>query len=204
MSALFTTSGVHAGWAWSSAATTPDTIGAAIDVPPARMYCPLPVMQAGQIAVNALPGARFETIFEPGAQMSGLATPCSVFPAELQVVGSSSLLALMPLSSTARYSSLSCLHSLPQDILKIAKPFADDLCGYRRDSSFVKMIIELARTLELDVVAEGIEQEGQLAALRELGCGFGQGFLFGHPATPRAEAPSAADAVPTAPLRHSA
>ena len=55
------------------------------------------------------------------------------------------------------YSSLSYLHSLPLDTLKIAKPFIDGLTSGRREASFVGMIVDLARTLELEVIAEGIE-----------------------------------------------
>ena len=49
------------------------------------------------------------------------------------------------------------------------------------------MIVDLARTLELDVIAEGIETPAQLAALRELGVEFGQGYLLGRPSA--AESP---------------
>src|SRR3954469_15262814 len=79
------------------------------------------------------------------------------------------------------YSSLSYLHSLPLDTLKIAKPFIDGLTSGRRESSFVGMIVDLARTLELEVIAEGIETAGQLAALRELNAGLGQGYFLGRP-----------------------
>jgi len=51
------------------------------------------------------------------------------------------------------------------------------------DRAFVRMVLDLATNLELDVVAEGIESAGQLAALGELGCGFGQGFYLGSPAS---------------------
>ena len=74
------------------------------------------------------------------------------------------------------YSSLSYLHSLPLDTLKIAKPFIDGLTSGRRESRFVGMIVDLARTLELEVIAEGIETAEQLAALRELKAGLGQGL----------------------------
>ncbi|MFW6088599.1 MAG: EAL domain-containing protein, partial [Gemmatimonadota bacterium] len=50
-----------------------------------------------------------------------------------------------------------------------------------RDRAIVKMILSLAETLELDVVAEGIETAAQLERLRELGCGWGQGYLFAQP-----------------------
>ena len=80
------------------------------------------------------------------------------------------------------YSSLSYLHSLPLDSLKIAKPFVDGLVGNGREAGFIAMIVDLARTLDLDVIAEGIETPTQLAALRELGVEFGQGYLLGRPA----------------------
>jgi diguanylate cyclase (GGDEF)-like protein len=81
------------------------------------------------------------------------------------------------------YSSLSYLHSLPLDTLKIAKPFIDGLTSGRRESSFVGMIIDLARTLDLEVIAEGIETAEQLAALRELRAGLGQGYFLGRPSS---------------------
>jgi diguanylate cyclase (GGDEF)-like protein len=80
------------------------------------------------------------------------------------------------------YSSLSYLHSLPLDSLKIAKPFVDGLEGDGHDASFIGVIVELARKLGLDVIAEGIETPAQLDALRDLGVEFGQGFLIGRPA----------------------
>jgi EAL domain-containing protein (putative c-di-GMP-specific phosphodiesterase class I) len=80
------------------------------------------------------------------------------------------------------FSSLSYLHSLPLDSLKIAKPFVDGLEGDGRDASFIGVIVELARKLGLDVIAEGIETPGQLNALRELEVELGQGYLVGRPA----------------------
>jgi EAL domain-containing protein (putative c-di-GMP-specific phosphodiesterase class I) len=80
------------------------------------------------------------------------------------------------------YSSLSYLHSLPLDSLKIAKPFVDALEGDGHDASFIGVIVELARKLGLDVIAEGIETPAQLNALRDLGVELGQGFLIGRPA----------------------
>jgi EAL domain-containing protein (putative c-di-GMP-specific phosphodiesterase class I) len=77
------------------------------------------------------------------------------------------------------YSSLSHLRALPIDWLKIGKPFVDD---GGLDRPFLRMILELAADLNLGVVAEGIESGGQLGTLRELGCGFGQGFYLGSPA----------------------
>ena len=92
-------------------------------------------------------------------------------------------------STTSAPATRRCryLHSLPLDTLKIAKPFIDGLTSGRRESSFVGMIVDLARTLELEVIAEGIETAEQLAALRELKAGLGQGYFLGRPsaAAPR-------------------
>ena len=79
------------------------------------------------------------------------------------------------------YSSLSYLRSFPLDILKIAKPFVDGVTGRREERSFVRLIIELANTLSLEVVAEGIESADQLEALHEMGCELGQGFHLSPP-----------------------
>jgi diguanylate cyclase (GGDEF)-like protein len=79
------------------------------------------------------------------------------------------------------YSSLSYLRSFPLDVLKIAKPFVDGVTGRREERSFVRLIVELAGTLGLEVVAEGIESEGQLVVLREMGCDLGQGFYLSPP-----------------------
>jgi diguanylate cyclase (GGDEF)-like protein len=87
------------------------------------------------------------------------------------------------------YSSLSYLHTLPLDMLKIAKSFVDGLSRGGREASFVRMIIELARTLGVGVVAEGIETQEQVNALLALGCDVGQGFYLGRPRSVRDEIP---------------
>jgi diguanylate cyclase (GGDEF)-like protein len=85
------------------------------------------------------------------------------------------------------YSSLSYLHTLPFDMLKIAKSFVDGLARGGREASFVRMIIELARTLGVTVIAEGIESQDQLDALVALECDLGQGFHLGRPQPVRPE-----------------
>ncbi|HET6870123.1 MAG TPA: EAL domain-containing protein [Solirubrobacteraceae bacterium] len=85
------------------------------------------------------------------------------------------------------YSSLSYLHTLPFDMLKIAKSFVDGLARGGREASFVRMIIELARTLGVTVIAEGIETQEQVDALVMLECDLGQGFHLGRPEPVRAE-----------------
>jgi diguanylate cyclase (GGDEF)-like protein len=80
------------------------------------------------------------------------------------------------------YSSLSRLAEFPIESLKIPKPFVDKLLGENPDEAFVDAILRLGDSLGLTAVAEGIEHQAQAARLRELGCRFGQGYLFGRPA----------------------
>jgi EAL domain-containing protein (putative c-di-GMP-specific phosphodiesterase class I) len=79
------------------------------------------------------------------------------------------------------YSSLSYLRQLPVDVLKIAKPFVDDLASEQPNVDFVRAIVGLASALRLGVVAEGIETAEQLRWLRSLGCELGQGYHLSHP-----------------------
>ncbi|MCU1380232.1 MAG: hypothetical protein JWN29_3215 [Acidimicrobiales bacterium] len=80
------------------------------------------------------------------------------------------------------YSSLSYLNRFPVDTLKIDKSFVDALGeGGGNEKVLLQAIIGLGRTLELRVVAEGIEQPEQRDSLQALGCGLGQGYLFARP-----------------------
>ena len=79
------------------------------------------------------------------------------------------------------YSSLSYLRRFPVDILKIDRSFVSGVGDGSQDSVLTEAIVMLARTLQLKVVAEGIEQPAQLAFLRELGCDLGQGYYFARP-----------------------
>ena len=79
------------------------------------------------------------------------------------------------------YSSLSHLQRLPVNGLKIARPFVKGLADPEADSRLVRGIIELAHSLGLHLVAEGIETTEQREALLSLGCLLGQGFLFARP-----------------------
>jgi diguanylate cyclase (GGDEF)-like protein len=79
------------------------------------------------------------------------------------------------------FSGLSYLRHLPADIIKIDRSFVMDLPRGRSAVTLITSIVELARTLGLDVVAEGVETEGQRRALAELDCGSAQGYLFARP-----------------------
>jgi EAL domain-containing protein (putative c-di-GMP-specific phosphodiesterase class I) len=79
------------------------------------------------------------------------------------------------------YSSLDHLHSFPFDILKIDRSFVTRMTQGDQALHIVKTIIELARALGMDVVAEGVETRQQHDLLRDLGCRYGQGFLYARP-----------------------
>jgi diguanylate cyclase (GGDEF)-like protein len=82
------------------------------------------------------------------------------------------------------YSSLAYLQQLPVDELKIDKLFVARLGQDPRQSAFVGALIQLAHTLSLDVIAEGIEHEQQWTELRALGCNAAQGYWIGRPVPP--------------------
>jgi len=79
------------------------------------------------------------------------------------------------------FSSLSYLRQLPIDVLKLDKSFVDNVSNSDDQHAVVRTVLELAQTLHLDVIAEGIETEEELHALTEMGCGFGQGYVVSHP-----------------------
>ena len=81
------------------------------------------------------------------------------------------------------YSSLSHLREFTVDVLKVDGSFVHEMAGDPRVAALVKGIIALARSLEMDVVAEGVESEVQREALLGCGCERMQGYLFGHPVT---------------------
>src|SRR5918993_1117901 len=82
------------------------------------------------------------------------------------------------------YSSLAYLKRFPVDELKIDRDFVAGLLSDQEDQAIVTAIINLAHTLGVVAVAEGVESAEQVQRLRELGCDFGQGFHFGRPLPP--------------------
>jgi diguanylate cyclase (GGDEF)-like protein/PAS domain S-box-containing protein len=79
------------------------------------------------------------------------------------------------------YSSLSYLHLLPIDYLKIDRSFVGEMLRQKRNAKIVRIILMLAESLGIEVIAEGIENEAQLNHLKKLDCANGQGFLFSAP-----------------------
>ena len=79
------------------------------------------------------------------------------------------------------YSSLNYLKQFPIDVLKIDRTFVDGLPSGEQDAQIARAIIAMAHSLNLAVIAEGVETHEQLEFLREHGCDEVQGYLFGRP-----------------------
>lgn len=82
------------------------------------------------------------------------------------------------------YSSFAYLKQLAVNKLKIDQSFVHDMVDDAGDAAIVKAIIQLGHTLELSVIAEGVENEKQLTLLKEYGCDDAQGYLFSKPLSP--------------------
>ena len=81
------------------------------------------------------------------------------------------------------YSSLSYLHQLPLDTLKIDRAFINKIEKNKKSLQIVEAIMNLSNTLDINVVAEGIETQKQMGILTNLGCDFCQGFHISKPLT---------------------
>jgi EAL domain-containing protein (putative c-di-GMP-specific phosphodiesterase class I) len=79
------------------------------------------------------------------------------------------------------YSSLAYLARLPVRILKMDREFIADIERDERGAAIVSSVIDMGRRLGMDVVAEGVEDAGQMQVLQDMGCKFLQGWLFGRP-----------------------
>jgi EAL domain-containing protein (putative c-di-GMP-specific phosphodiesterase class I) len=79
------------------------------------------------------------------------------------------------------YSSLAYLRRFPVDTLKIERSFVERIGEQSDDAALANTIVQLGQSLGMSTVAEGIEEYGQLAALRDLGCEYAQGYYFARP-----------------------
>src|SRR5512142_3194112 len=79
------------------------------------------------------------------------------------------------------HSSLSYLQLFPVSALKIDRSFISKLTGKGDNQEIITHIVSLAKSLNFDVIAEGVEMEHQLNNVQNLECGYGQGFLFARP-----------------------
>lgn len=82
------------------------------------------------------------------------------------------------------YSALSYLRQFPIDVLKIDRSFVPGNWNTETDGAILQTIVDLARAFQLAVVVEGIETQDQLERLRDMGCEYGQGYLFARPLDP--------------------
>ncbi|MGH2785495.1 MAG: putative bifunctional diguanylate cyclase/phosphodiesterase [Actinomycetota bacterium] len=82
------------------------------------------------------------------------------------------------------YSSLSYLSRFPIDVLKIDRSFVEGLAVGPEDSALARAIVQIARTLKMQAIAEGIEHPEQVTRLLALGCELGQGYLLARPVSP--------------------
>ena len=104
------------------------------------------------------------------------------------------------------YSSLSYLHRFPLNVLKVDRSFVTNILDKPESCDVINSIVGLARSMGLQVVAEGAEHEDQVEVLKRLGCDFGQGFVFNRPLDAvaamtllRARDPATPEPVPLAP-----
>ncbi|MBO4900030.1 MAG: bifunctional diguanylate cyclase/phosphodiesterase [Lachnospiraceae bacterium] len=79
------------------------------------------------------------------------------------------------------YSSLSYLNSIPANLLKIDKTFIDGVSSSDKAKQYVAAIISLGHIMGYEVISEGVEEDDQLEILREIGCDYIQGFIWGKP-----------------------
>ena len=99
------------------------------------------------------------------------------------------------------YSSLAYLRDFPIDIVKMDRSFVRELGHGRADDALVRSVVELGDALNMQIVAEGIEEVGQLDSLRDLHCAIGQGYFFSRPVSGDAldRDPAPAEHRPAAP-----
>ena len=82
------------------------------------------------------------------------------------------------------YSSLSYLNNFPANLLKIDKSFIDKMNTSDSSKKYVAAIISIGHIMNFNVISEGVEEEEQLETLKEIGCDFIQGFIWGRPLPP--------------------
>ncbi|MBR5897783.1 MAG: EAL domain-containing protein, partial [Lachnospiraceae bacterium] len=79
------------------------------------------------------------------------------------------------------YSSLSYLNRFPANLLKIDKAFIDEMNKSDSSRQYVSEIISIGHVMGFEVISEGVEEEEQLETLKEIGCDYIQGYLWGKP-----------------------
>lgn len=81
------------------------------------------------------------------------------------------------------YSSLDMLRKIPVDMIKMDRVFLPESAADERGSIILYHLLEMAKELNIEIVAEGVEKESQASFLKEIGCRMAQGFLYSEPIT---------------------
>ena len=129
----------------------------------------------GALAVSGLDPARFEVEITEGVLLNDSEANMAL----LHKMRSLGIKIALDDFGTG-YSSLNYLRTFPFDKIKIDRSFVNDLENREDSRAIVSAVINLARDLGIATLAEGVEQAGQLAQLREEGCSLAQGWLFGR------------------------
>lgn len=125
---------------------------------------------------HELPAARLELELTESMLMQDVASTLSILE-RLKQLG----IGLAIDDFGTGYSSLNYLKQFPIDVLKIDRSFVDGVPSGEQDAQIARAIVGMAHTLNLSVIAEGVETQAQLDFLREHGCDQVQGYLFGKP-----------------------
>ncbi len=159
------------------AASWPGGLTVAVNLSPAQFRAPgLREEVAGALAASGLPAHRLELEVTESALHRDLAAAGRLLE-ELRALG----IGLAMDDFGTGWSSLAHLWRLPFGKLKIDRGFLPGLPQDRRAAAIVQSVLGLGRSLEMTVVAEGVETEAQVAWLLAQGCAQGQGWLFGRP-----------------------
>ncbi|MEH3047446.1 EAL domain-containing protein [Sphingomonas adhaesiva] len=161
------------------AATWPDHVRVAVNVSPIQFANPaLPGIVASALGASGLPPHRLELEITEGVFLNEDASSERMFRA---LKGLGVRLALDDFGTG--YSSLGYLKKAPFDKIKIDQSFVRGaIQPGNRNAAIIKAIVSLAETLGMETTAEGVEQQDEIALIRDLGCSHIQGYVYGRPA----------------------
>ena len=162
--------------AWTDAGTCPAGFGVSVNLSPKQLTPGLPALVADAVQATGIQPSSLSIEITESLLVEEAESPAELLR-DLKSLG----VRLVLDDFGTGYSSLSYLHRFELDGLKLDRSFISRLGSDPSGSKLVAASIEMARALDLTVVAEGVETEQQLARLRELSCPLGQGYLFARP-----------------------
>ncbi|WP_343612992.1 EAL domain-containing protein [Novosphingobium sp.] len=152
-------------------------IKVAVNVSPVQLQQPDLAQRIAQILIDTgLPASRLELEITESAIFADKSRALHVLR-QIKALG----IAIAMDDFGTGYSSLDTLHSFPFDKIKIDKSFLKSAATSPQSAAIMRTVLALGRSLEIPVLAEGVETEDQLDLLRREGCDEGQGYLFGYP-----------------------